>query len=118
MDASEQITSYIAGYDDWRGEVLARLRDLILEADPNLAEEWKWKSPVWSREGLVVSVAGFKTHVGINFFQGASLPDPAGLFKAGLDAKASRSIHLQPGDEIDEAAFQSLVRAAVAHNSP
>ncbi len=117
MQPSEQITAYIEGYDDWRGETLARLRELILEADPALAEEWKWKSPVWSREGLVVSVGGFKNHVGVNFFQGASLQDPKGLFEAGQDAKVMRSIRLKQGDSLDESAFQDLVREAVSYNT-
>jgi hypothetical protein len=113
---SEQITSYIASLTDWRGETVAKLRQLTLAADPNLAEEWKWNSPVWSREGLSCSASAFKTHVGVNFFQGAALEDPRSLFNDGLNAKASRSIKLRKGDTLDEAAFQDLVRAAVALN--
>jgi hypothetical protein len=116
MNASEQITSHITGLSDWRGQTLARLRTLILEADPRLTEEWKWSSPVWSHKGLVCSIAAFKDHVGINFFQGASLEEPR-LFNAGLDAKATRSIKLLKGAMLDEPAFQDLVRAAVAYNS-
>ncbi|MEX2431105.1 MAG: DUF1801 domain-containing protein [Dehalococcoidia bacterium] len=116
MNPSEQITAYITGIADWRGDMVARLRKLTLEADPGLTEEWKWSSPCWSHQGLVSSVGAFKDHVGINFFKGASLGDPLGLFNGGLDAKATRSIKLREGDTLDEAAFQDLVREAVAHN--
>lgn len=117
MDASEQITQYIEGLDDWRGDMMAPIRKLILEADPDLTEEWKWSSPVWSKNGLVCSLGAFKTHVGINFFQGASLEDPKGLFNAGLEAKSSRNIHLNEDDTLDADAFQALVREAVEYNT-
>ncbi|MCK9486386.1 MAG: DUF1801 domain-containing protein [Dehalococcoidia bacterium] len=117
MQPSEQITAYIEGFEDWRGETLRRLRTLILEVDPDLTEEWKWKSPVWSRDGMVVSIGGFKKHVSVNFFQGASLEDPSGLFEEGQDAKAMRSIRLLPDHSLDEAAFKDLVRTAIAHNA-
>lgn len=116
MNPSEQITTYIAGLPDWRGQMLARLRKLIASADTHLAEEWKWSTPVWSHKGLVCSIGAFKEHVGVNFFQGASLADPHGLFNSGLDAKTTRSIKFLKGDTVDEAAFQELVRSAVAHN--
>jgi len=95
---------------------MARFRKLILKAAPELTEEWKWDTPVFSHKGLVCAIGAFKDHVGINFFQGASLQDPHGLFNGGLDAKASRSIKLNEGDKLDEAAFQKLVKAAVAYN--
>ena len=117
MSPSEQITQKIASYTDWRGPVLARLRKLIQEANPKLKEEWKWSSPVWSSDGLVCSIGAFKDHVKINFFQGAALKDPKGLFNAGLDAKATRAIDIREGDKIDEAAIKGLVKAAVKHNS-
>jgi hypothetical protein len=117
VDPSKQITDYIFGLTDWRGQELARLRKLILEAEPGLTEEWKWSSPVWSHKGLVCSISAFKEHVGVNFFKGASLQDPRGLLNHGLDAKATRSIKLLKGDTLDEAAFKDLVRAAVAHNT-
>src|SRR5690349_12669810 len=113
---AEHITNLIAELADWRGAMLARLRQLILEADPALVEEWKWDTPVWSRSGNVVAAGAFKDHVKLNFFKGAALPDPHGLFNAGLDAKASRAIDLHEGDDIDKSALQELVRAAVAHN--
>ena len=116
MNPSQRITNYTAELAGWRGQMLARLRKLILEADPDIAEEWKWDTPVWSRKGNVVAIGAFKDHVKLNFFKGAALNDPHGLFNAGLDAKASRAIDIHEGDSINEAALQALVRAAVAHN--
>ena len=116
MSPSQHITNYITALVDWRGPMLAQLRRLILEADPEITEEWKWDTPVWSRQGNVVAVGAFKDHVKLNFFKGAALNDAHGLFNAGLDAKASRAIDLHEGDAIDVAALQDLVRAAVAHN--
>ena len=117
MTASQHIDNYIKGLRDWRGEMVARLRKLILEADPDLIEEWKWDTPVWSSKGNVVAVGVFKDHVKLNFFKGASLADPNGLFNAGLDAKATRAIDIAEGEEIDEAALKDLVRTAVAYNA-
>ena len=116
MLPAQLITKQIEDLSDWRGETLARLRQLIHEAVPDVAEEWKWGAPVWSRDGLVCSAAAFKDHVKLNFFQGAALKDPKGLFNAGLDAKATRAIDFGPGDHIDQAALKSLIRAAVVHN--
>ena len=113
---SQLITNRIAELADWRGKMLARLRKLILAASPGIAEEWKWGTAVWSHKGNVVAVGAFKDHLKINFFKGAALKDPHGLFNAGLEAKAMRAIDLHAGDAIDEAALQALVRAAVAHN--
>jgi hypothetical protein len=116
MSPSQLIINHIAELADWRGQMLARLRKLILEADPDITEEWKWGTPVWSHKGNVVAIGAFKDHVKLNFFKGASLNDPHGLFNAGLEAKASRAIDLHESDDINEAALQDLVRAAVAHN--
>jgi hypothetical protein len=113
---SQIITQYIAELGGWRGELLAWLRRLILDADPDLVEEWKWDTPVWARNGNVLAAAAFKDHVKLNFFKGASLSDPAGLFNAGLEAKATRAIDLQEGEAVDETALQDLIRAAVAQN--
>jgi hypothetical protein len=114
---SQQIDNYIQGLDDWRGAMIARLRKLILDADPNLTEEWKWDTPVWSHKGNVVAAGVFKDHVKLNFFKGASLEDPKGLFNAGLDAKATRAIDIAEGEEIHEAALKDLIRSAVAYNA-
>jgi hypothetical protein len=117
MNASDQITKRIQALDDWRGKRMARLRQLVNKADKRLTEEWKWDTPVWSYKGNVCSVGAFKDHVGINFFKGALLKDPKRLFNGGLEAKNSRSIKLSEGDKLDEAAFQDLVKAAVALNA-
>lgn len=113
---SQHITNYIAELSDWRGEILARLRQLVLEAAPDLREEWKWDTPVWSRKGNVLAIGAFKDHVKLNFFKGAFLDDPKGLFNAGLDAKTTRAIDLNEGEEIDDSALKDLIRTAVTYN--
>ncbi len=117
MNASEQITKHINELGDWRGKLLARLRKLILEAEPAIVAEWKWDTPLWSHNGNVVAVGAFQDHVKLNFFKGASLPDPHALFNAGLEARASRAIDIYEGDTINEAALKELFHAAVALNS-
>ena len=114
MNASERITSHIDSLADWRGTLLARLRQLIRASGPDLVEEWKWSTPVWSGRGNVVAVGAFQDHVKINFFKGAALDDSTGLFNAGLEAKATRAIDVHEGDHLNEAAFKALIRAAVA----
>lgn len=115
--ASQMITKYISDTGDWRGTTLAKLRRIILEASPELVEEWKWGSPVWSHNGLVCSAGAFKGYVKLNFFKGASLKDPKRLFNAGLGAKTMRAIDFNQGDKIDAPAVKALVRAAVAQNA-
>ena len=117
LTASEHIDKAIKDLPDWRGELIARVRRLIQDAVPEITEEWKWDTPVWSFKGNVVAAGAFKDHVKLNFFKGASLDDPKGLFNAGLDAKATRAIDFSDGDTIDEAALKDLVRAAVAYNT-
>ena len=116
LTSSQLITNQIVELADWRGKMLARLRKLILEAAPDITEEWKWDTAVWSHKGNVVAIGAFKDHVKLNFFKGASLDDPQGLFNAGLDAKATRAIDFNVGDDIDVSALKDLIRAAVAHN--
>jgi hypothetical protein len=116
LKPSQQIDKHIQELADWRGKLLARLRKLILEAAPELTEEWKWDTPVWSYKGNVVAGGAFKDHIKLNFFKGASLKDSHGLFNAGLDAKATRGIDFHEGDKIDESALKDLVREAVAYN--
>jgi hypothetical protein len=116
MTPSQLITNYIAELADWRGNMLARLRQLIHEAAPDITEEWKWGTAVWSQNGLVCSAGAFKDHVKLNFFKGASLNDPKGLFNAGHDAKATRAIDFSEGDDLDESALKDLIRTAVAYN--
>lgn len=118
MNASEQIDQRIAELGDWRGDIFARLRKLILETDPEIAEEWKWDTGVWSHNGNVCAVGVFKNDVRLNLFQGAALDDPHGLFNTGLEAKKSRGVSFRKGDSIDEAALRELIRAAVEHNRP
>ena len=116
LTPSQRITNKIADLADWRGKKLARFRELIHEVAPDIIEEWKWGTAVWSQKGNVVAAATFKDYVKLNFFKGASLNDPQGLFNAGLDAKATRAIDFSAGDQLQEAALKDLVRAAVALN--
>lgn len=115
--ASQQISNQIAELTDWRGKELARLRKLIQAAGPGMTEDWKWGSAVWSNNGNVVAAGAFKDHLKINFFKGAALKDPKGLFNAGLEAKTSRAIDINEGDIINEVDLKELIRAAVALNS-
>ncbi len=117
LSASEHISNQIAELADWRGELYARLRRVLQQAAPGLVEEWKWGTGVWSQNGNVVSIGAFKDHLKVNFFKGAAVNDPRGLFNAGQEAKASRSIDLFEGSKIDEAALADLIRGAVAMNT-
>ena len=116
-DASKLIDQRIKSLGDWRGETMAKLRAIITSADSSLVEEWKWDTAVYTSNGNVVALGAMKEGMKINFFKGASLPDPHHLFNGGLDAKTSRSIDLKKGDRINEPALKGLVRAAVAKNS-
>jgi hypothetical protein len=116
LSPSQLITNQIAKLPDWRGELLARLRAVIHESDPDLTEEWKWETAVWSQKGNVVAAGVFKDHVKLNFFKGASLDDPHGLFNSGFEAKATRTINFNEGDKINEPALKDLIRSAVAYN--
>ena len=115
--ASKLIDKMIADLGDWRGKLLARLRELILEAGPDITEEWKWNTAVWTSNGMVCAGGAFKDHVKLNFFKGASLKDPKRLFNAGLDAKATRAIDFTENDKINEPALKTLIREAVAYNA-
>jgi hypothetical protein len=122
-DAASQIDKRIRELDDWRGRVLKRMRELVHEADPEVVEEWKWAkatspgTPVWSHDGGICTGESYKQVVKLTFFQGASLKDPAGLFNSSLEGKTRRAIDIREDDEIDEAAFKELIRAAVAFNA-
>ncbi len=116
MNPSERIDQHIAELGDWRGQLIARLRELIHEVDPDIVEEWKWETSVWSHQGLVCAAGTFKKAVKMNFFQGAFLEDTHKLFNAGLDAKKMRAIDFHEGDAVDESALKDLIRVAVAHN--
>ena len=115
-DASRRIDQRIKSLGDWRGDMMARLRNVITSADSSLTEEWKWETAVFTSNGNVVALGAMKEGMKINFFKGASLPDPEHLFNGGLDAKTSRAIDLKKGDRINEPALKELVRAAVAKN--
>ena len=115
--ASERIDARIRELEDWRGKALASLRKTILDADPEIIEEWKWMgSPVWSRDGMIAVGNAHKDKVKLTFSHGASLPDPDGLFNNGFGGKVWRAIDVSEGEEIDAEALKELVRAAIAYN--
>lgn len=114
---SELIDARIAELGDWRGETLARVRALIKEADPEVVEEWKWRNPVWSHDGIVCTGESYKDKVKMTFARGASVDDPAGLFNSSLGGNTRRAIDIHEGEEIDAEALKDLIRAAVALNS-
>jgi hypothetical protein len=117
MNPSERIDQLIAQLTDWRGKTLASIRKIILQADPEIIEEWKWMgSPVWSRDGMIAVGNAHKDKVKLTFSHGARLPDPDKLFNAGLGGNAWRAIDLFEGDKINDRALKSLVRAAVEYN--
>ena len=114
---SELIDAKIEELGDWRGEMLSRLRALIKEADPEVAEEWKWRrTPVWSHNGLICTGETYKNVVKMTFAKGASLKDPSGLFNSSLEGNVRRAIDFHEGDKLDEKALKALIRAAVALN--
>lgn len=118
VPASAQIDEHIRALDDWRGRTLARVRQLIKQADPDVVEEVKWRGvPVWSHAGILCTGETYKHHVKMTFAKGASLDDPSGLFNSSLDGNTRRAIDLHEGDQIDEAALRALIRAAVALNT-
>ena len=123
QSASALISKRIAELGDWRGDALSRMRTLIKQADPDVVEEWKWVkptrpgTPVWSHDGIICTGESYKNVVKLTFAKGASLKDPAGLFNSSLDGNVRRAIDIHDGEEVDESAFKTLVRQAVALNS-
>ena len=117
LTPSQEIDKFINDLSDWRGTWIRKFRALILKTAPEVAEDWKWGVPVWTCKGNVVASGVFKDHVKLNFFKGASLPDPKKLFNAGLEAKATRAIDIAENDKVDEAALKDLIRAAVDFNA-
>jgi hypothetical protein len=121
--ASSKISKRTEEFEDWRGETLARLRQLILDADPNMEEEWKWVKPtnpgvpVWSHHGGVCTGEVYKQVVKLTFFRGASVPDPKKLFNSSLEGNVRRAIDVHEGEKINATAFKQLIRAAVAENA-
>lgn len=115
---SQLIDDRIAALGDWRGEMLARLRGIILATDPDIIEEWKWRGvPVWYRNGMICTGETYKTHVKMTFAKGAALADPATLFNASLDGNVRRAIDFHEGDAVDEKALKALIRAAIDLNT-
>ncbi len=116
--ASELISGKISALGDWRGTTLARMRELIREAVPDVVEEWKWMgTPVWSRDGDICTGESYKAVVKLTFFKGAALADPTRLFNASLEGNTRRAIDLHEGEVVDAEAFKALIRAAVALNA-
>src|SRR5471030_693752 len=114
---SRLIDARIKELDDWRGKMLARVRALIKQADPEVVEEWKWRGvPVWSHDGLICTGETYKSVVKLTFAKGASLKDPSRLFNSSLDGNTRRAIDFHEGEKIDEEALKTLVRAAVTLN--
>jgi hypothetical protein len=117
QDPAQLIDARIAELDDWRGETLARVRALIHEADPEVAEEWKWRGvPVWEHDGIICTGETYKAVVKLTFAKGASLDDPAGLFNSSLEGNVRRAIDIHEGEAIDEDALKALIRDAVSLN--
>jgi hypothetical protein len=114
--ASMLIDARIQELGDWRGEMISRLRALIKQADPEVVEEWKWETPVWSHDGLICTGETYKNVVKMTFSRGASLDDPSGLFNSSLEGKTRRAIDFHEGDEVNEEALITLIRTAVALN--
>src|SRR5215831_4962225 len=115
--ASQLIDAKLEQLDDWRGELLRRLRALVKEADPDVIEEWKWRGvPVWSHDGILCTGETYKSVVKMTFAKGASLEDPSSLFNSSLEGNTRRAIDLREGDKIDERALKALIRAALALN--
>ena len=115
-DASALIDQKIKELRDWRGKTLARVREIIHEADPGIIEEWKWRTPVWSRNGIICTGETYKNSVKMTFAKGAGLKDPTGLFTSSLEGKVRRAIDLYEGDKVDVEALKDLIRSAVALN--
>ena len=122
-EASQRIDAKIAELDDWRGQTLRRVREIIHQADPDVVEEWKWAkatnpgTPVWSHDGDICTGETYKSVVKLTFFKGASLDDPSGLFNSSLEGKTRRAIDIAENEKVDEKGLAALVRQAVALNS-
>jgi hypothetical protein len=114
---SELIDGRIRELGGWRGALLAEVRRLVRQADPDVVEEWKWQVPVWSHDGILCTGEAYKSHVKLTFPKGASLDDPAGLFNASLEGNARRALDFHEGDSVDEEAFMALIRRAAAANA-
>jgi hypothetical protein len=114
--ASALIDERIKELGDWRGKMLAKVRDIIHRAEPEIVEEWKWGTPVWSHAGIVCTGETYKNHVKLTFAKGAALKDPSRLFNSSLEGNIRRAIDIHEGEKINEASLKELIRAAVALN--
>ncbi len=115
--ASALIDQRIKELGDWRGKMLAKVREIVHEADPEIVEEWKWMgTPVWSHDGIICTGETYKNVVKMTFAKGAALKDPSGLFNSSLDGNTRRAIDIHEGEQVNEAALKDLIRAAVALN--
>jgi len=120
---SELIDARIRELDDWRGETLARLREVVKQADPEVVEEWKWRKPsnpgvpVWSHQGMICTGETYKSAVKLTFARGATIPDPSRLFNSSLEGNTRRAIDIHEEEQVDASAFKALVKAAVALNA-
>jgi hypothetical protein len=114
--ASALISKRIDELADWRGETLGRMRKLILQADTQIIEEWKWSGPVWSCGGIICTGETYKDKVKLTFAHGAALKDPTKLFNSSLDGNVRRALDIFERDEVDGSAFKALIREAIAHN--
>jgi hypothetical protein len=117
MNAPEKITEYIKNNPDWKGDLISKIRQLILETEPEIQEEWKWNSPVWSHNGMVCSAGVFKKHVSLTFFKGADLEKETDLFNSSSDSKSTRSIIWKEKDEFKRDQLQNLLHGAIRLNS-
>ena len=115
--ASQLIDQRIRELGGWRGETLAHVRKLILEADPEIVEEWKWDGPVWSRHKIICTGEAYTKAVKLTFAYGASIPDPSRLFNASLEGKTRRAIDIHEGEKVEARAFKALIKAAVKRNA-
>jgi hypothetical protein len=113
---SQLIDQRINELVDWRGETLARMRALILEADPEMTEEWKWSNPVWSHNGIVCTGESYKKTVKLTFARGATIPDPSHLFNSSMEGNTRRAIDIHEGEKVDARAYKALIKAAVEEN--
>lgn len=116
LSAPELISAKLAELGDWRGQTLAKIRQLVHEAVPDVLEEWKWSTPVWSHHGILCTGESYKKVVKLTFAKGASLPDPTHLFNASLEGNVRRAIDIPEGVQFDDSAFKTLIREAVTHN--
>ena len=114
--ASRKIDERIEELGDWRGKMLSQLRAVIRQADPEIAEEWKWNVPVWSHDGIICTGETYKKAVKLTFAKGAALEDPSGLFNSSLEGNTRRAIDFHEGDKIDDKGLKALIRAAAKLN--